>query len=230
MAPNTHPTAVQPPSAAGRLPYRGLILDFVGVLTADVGAAHRGWCTDQGLDAGAWHRVLGTHPEIRRLYADLERGLITQAHWNRLTAPVLGVADHDNLMGRVWAAVGADQGMVALAKAARTAGYTVALLSNSFGLDPYNPYLALGVEDLFDVAVVSGHEGIAKPAPEIYRRTLARMGLTGGECVFVDDQRANLPPAEALGITTVLADGTDDTLTALASLLGITGSPAPAKG
>ncbi len=210
------PVPGTPPSA-----YRGLILDFAGVLTTDALAVHREWCVSQGLDAEAWRRTLNTHPVVRALYTDLERGALSQADWNRQAAPYLGLTDHENLMGRAWAGVRAAADMVALAKSAREAGYMVAMLSNSFGLDPYDPYAACGVWSLFDVTVVSEREGIAKPDPAIYRLTLERMGLPGEACVFVDDHPVNLPPAEALGITTVLADGQPATVTRIASLLGI---------
>ncbi|MFF0250855.1 HAD-IA family hydrolase [Streptosporangium sandarakinum] len=61
--------------------------------------------------------------------------------------------------------------------------------------------------DLFDHHVISEAEGVAKPDPRIYRLTLERMNLAADECVFVDDNPANLLPARALGIETVLADG-----------------------
>jgi putative hydrolase of the HAD superfamily len=206
--------------------YRGLILDFGGVLTEGVGSAHRSWCLAQGLSATAWGDTLGGHPEGRALYAALEVGRLSQAEWNRRTAALMGLDDHYDLMGRAWAAVRPAAGMVALARAARRAGYTLALLSNSFGLNPYDPYRALGVWELFDITVISEREGIAKPDPVIYRRTLERMGLPGQACVFVDDIPANLPPAAALGITTVHADGQTDIVTRLAELLNILPSPA----
>ncbi|WP_406315107.1 HAD-IA family hydrolase [Streptosporangium sp. NBC_01639] len=131
---------------------------------------------------------------------------MTQAEWNAATAMLLGV-EPDNLMGRAHAEVYAEPSMVALACQARQAGLRVALLSNSYGRDPYDPYTATGVWDLFDHHVISEVEGIAKPDPRIYEVALERMGLTAGECVFVDDTAANLPPAQTLGISTVLADG-----------------------
>ncbi|MEV8099287.1 HAD-IA family hydrolase [Kitasatospora sp. NPDC085879] len=200
--------------------YRGLILDFAGVLTTGVLEAHRQWCVQQGLDAEAWRSALNHHPEGRRLYAALECGAIGQAEWNVGTAAILGV-EAENLMGRVWAGVRPAAGMIRLAKSARAAGYTVALLSNSFGLDPYDPYAAAGVWELFDVAVISERERVAKPDPAIYRIVLERMGLPGEACVFVDDHPVNLPPAEALGITTVLAEDETQSVARLEELLGV---------
>lgn len=201
--------------------YQGLILDFAGVLTEGILESHREWAAEEGLVAGAWRATLNDNPEGRRLYAALEVGEISQAEWNDLTAPLLGVPNGENLMGRAWAGVRPALDMIELARSARAAGLTVALLSNSFGLDPFDPYAHVGVWDLFDVTVISEHEGVAKPDPEIYRRCLDRMGLRGEQCVFVDDHLANLPPAEALGITTVHADGQGDTVARVAELLGL---------
>ncbi|MFE0580766.1 HAD-IA family hydrolase [Streptomyces sp. NPDC058874] len=186
--------------------YRGLILDFAGVMTTPIGQSSRAWCASEGLPADTWRRTLEDHPEGRALYVELELGRMEQAEWNRRTAALMGVSS-DNLMGRAHGEVRAVDEMMELTRRARSAGIVVALLSNSYGFAPYNPYEKTGVWDLFDVRVISGVEGVAKPSPEIYQRTLERMGLAGSECVFVDDHRPNLAPAEALGITAVFADG-----------------------
>ncbi|MEV7771986.1 HAD-IA family hydrolase [Kitasatospora sp. NPDC086791] len=219
----TTPSVTHSPTA--ERPFSALILDFVGVLTANAGPAHRTWCLAQGLDAEAWRHTLGHDPEASRLYTELEAGRLGQAEWNQRVAPILGLAEHENLMGRAWAGVRPADDMIALARSAAQAGLSVALLSNSFGLDPYDPYEALGVWELFDVAVVSEREGIAKPDPAIYQLTLDRLGLPGEACVFVDDHPRNLPPAEALGITTVLADGTPGNAARIATLLGVPTTP-----
>ncbi|MER7699118.1 HAD-IA family hydrolase [Streptomyces sp. NPDC096095] len=200
----SHGTAV-----ADRHEQRGLILDFAGVLTVSPIEVHRTWCVSEGLEPGAWRATLNDHPEGRRLYAALEIGEIGQTEWNEGTAALLGEhLDPVNLMGRAWVDVPPARRMIALARAARAAGHRLALLSNSFGLDPFNPYEHVGIWDLFDVHVVSELEGLAKPDPAIYRLALERIGLPAERCVFVDDHEANLPPAaelEALlGVTAVL--------------------------
>ncbi|MFJ8477030.1 HAD-IA family hydrolase [Kitasatospora sp. NPDC094011] len=199
--------------------YRGLILDFAGVMTTPIGRSSRAWCAGEGLPADAWRRTLEDDPAGRALYVELELGRMSQAEWNRQTAALMGVSGK-NLMGRAHGTVRAVPEMVDLAERARAAGIAVALLSNSYGFDPYNPYVATGIWDLFDVRVVSGLEGVAKPDPAIYRRTLERMGLAGADCIFVDDHRPNLAPAEALGITPVLADG-PETAARVARLLDL---------
>ncbi|KIF74917.1 haloacid dehalogenase [Streptomyces sp. 150FB] len=213
--------------SAGQHVLRGLILDFAGVLTADPRPAHRAWAESEGLHADAWGAALGGDPEGRRLYSALEVGLIGQAEWNAGTATLLGAhVDPANLMGRAWSAVPAARQMAALARAAKEAGYQLALLSNSFGLDPFNPYEHADIWDLFDVHVISEVVGMAKPDPAIYQLTLDRLGLSGEACVFVDDHSVNLPPAKALGITPVLATHEADTVAALEGLLGVTAARA----
>ncbi|MEV5604425.1 HAD-IA family hydrolase [Streptomyces sp. NPDC052299] len=202
---------------------RGLILDFAGVLTASPIAVHRAWCVSEGLEPGAWRATLNDHPEGRRLYAALEIGEIGQAEWNEGTAALLGEhVDPVNLMGRAWVDVPPARRMIALARAARAAGHRLALLSNSFGLDPFNPYEHVGIWDLFHVHVVSELEGLAKPDPAIYRLALERIGLPAERCVFVDDHQVNLPPAAELGITTVHATDEDRAVAELEALLGVT--------
>ena len=55
----------------------------------------------------------------------------------------------------------------------------------------------------FDGTVVSAHEGIAKPDPEIFHRLLARFDLRAERTVMIDDSAANLEAARSLGMQTV---------------------------
>jgi 2-haloacid dehalogenase len=55
----------------------------------------------------------------------------------------------------------------------------------------------------FDGTVVSAHERIAKPDPEIFRRLLARFGLGAERTVMIDDSLPNLEAAREIGMQTV---------------------------
>ena len=51
----------------------------------------------------------------------------------------------------------------------------------------------------FDGAVVSGHEGVLKPDPAIYRRLLQRYSIVAERAVFIDDKLENVEAARRLG-------------------------------
>ncbi|WP_130797382.1 HAD family hydrolase [Streptomyces otsuchiensis] len=207
-------------------PYRGLILDFGGVLTTRMRANGEAFERSEGLTPGAYFAALGEHPDGVATYAALEVGKATQEDWNRVIGRILGI-DPTDLMRRALANLHPEPRIVAAANRARAAGIKVAMLSNSFGIEPYNPYEDKGLwTDCFDAVILSELEGVRKPSPRIYQRTLEALELTGPECVFVDDRAENLPPAEALGIRTV-HHTTDPTGTA-AILDSLLPDPAPA--
>jgi putative hydrolase of the HAD superfamily len=56
------------------------------------------------------------------------------------------------------------------------------------------------LRDAFEVMVDAAEEGLRKPAPEIYLRVIARLGLAPERCVFVDDLRINCEGAAAVGM------------------------------
>jgi 2-haloacid dehalogenase len=64
--------------------------------------------------------------------------------------------------------------------------------------------LALGVHPrlgtVFRDIVVSGHERLLKPQPQIYERLLTRNGLAAGDCLFIDDNPKNVEGARAVGM------------------------------
>jgi len=47
-------------------------------------------------------------------------------------------------------------------------------------------------------------EKVIKPDPRLYRILLDRYGLKAEECVFIDDNPANVAGAEAVGIKGIL--------------------------
>lgn len=63
---------------------------------------------------------------------------------------------------------------------------------------------------LLDGMVVSGYVKCLKPSPEIYRILLDRYSLQASNCVFIDDNAANVAGAEAVGIRGILFTGASD--------------------
>ncbi|MFF7976071.1 HAD-IA family hydrolase [Streptomyces sp. NPDC007905] len=186
------------------------MVDFGGVLTTSLRTNAEEFERSAGLAPGAYRAALA-HPAGARVYADLETGRAAQRDWNEVIGGLLGI-ETENLMGRVLGPLRLEDQVVDAVAAAGASGAVTALLSNSFGLEPFNVYAELDLLDLFDVVVLSEREGVRKPDPEIYRRTVGRMGLAPRRCVFVDDREVNLPPARSLGIHPLLH--TDPTRTA----------------
>lgn len=54
----------------------------------------------------------------------------------------------------------------------------------------------------FRDAVVSGDEGVIKPAPRIYEIVLERTGLSAHDLLFIDDSAANIAAARSMGFHT----------------------------
>lgn len=75
---------------------------------------------------------------------------------------------------------------------------------------------------LFDGIVVSGEEKVIKPDHRIYEILLERYGLNAEECVFIDDNQANIDAADCLGFRTIRFDNIGNVSSELSSLLGKT--------
>ena len=56
----------------------------------------------------------------------------------------------------------------------------------------------------FDGIVVSGDEKCVKPQPQIFQILLSRYHLQASNCIFIDDNAANIKGAQALGFDTIL--------------------------
>ncbi|KPH79614.1 HAD family hydrolase [Bosea vaviloviae] len=55
----------------------------------------------------------------------------------------------------------------------------------------------------FDGVVVSAHERVVKPDPEIYQILFERYGLVAGDCIFIDDSAKNVETARKVGMQAV---------------------------
>jgi HAD superfamily hydrolase (TIGR01509 family) len=105
---------------------------------------------------------------------------------------------------------GAIEENVALLKRLRASGARVHALSN-FAHEKFA--LAAAAYPFlrdFDVAVVSGHVGVAKPDRRIFEILVERTGRRPEELLFVDDSAKNVEAARAFGIAAILyAPGLD---------------------
>lgn len=96
-----------------------------------------------------------------------------------------------------------DERLIEFAKSLKPV-YKIALLSNvsskSYLVGKFDNY---DIDELFDVVVASGDEGVIKPDERIYKITAERLGVPPEECVMVDDIEDFCLAAEEVGMKSV---------------------------
>jgi putative hydrolase of the HAD superfamily len=196
---------------------RALVVDFGGVLTTNIWAAFADFCEAVGRDRDAVLTLFRDEPQAMELLRGLETGELDEAEFEPRFAALLGIDDHEGLIGRLFAGLGPDDAMIDAVRAARAVGVKTGLITNSWGLGIYER----APMDLFDATVISGDVGLHKPQPEIYRLACERLGVEPDDAVFVDDLRENVAGAEAVGMTAVLHRDPAATIERLEELLGV---------
>jgi epoxide hydrolase-like predicted phosphatase len=207
------------PSASGAAPERrsALLIDWGGVLTTNLFASFQAHCLRAEIDP---HKLLGRFrrdPEARELLIALETGALAEESFEAQLAALLEV-EPDGLIDGLFAGVEPDPAMVAAVREARAGGVRTALVSNSWGVHRYPQDM---FDELFDGVVISGEEGIRKPAKRMYELGAQRAGVAPEECVFVDDLPFNLTPAQELGMATVHHTSAETTIPQLERLLDL---------
>lgn len=179
--------------------YRGLLVDYGGVLTSNLFDSFRLFCEQEGLEADTVMSRFREDRECRALLIDLETGKLAEEEFEPQFAAVLGV-EAPELIDRLFAGSAPDEEMLGAVLRARAEGIRTGLISNSWGTRRYD---RSRLAELFDGVVISGEVGMRKPTPEIYELGAERIGLSPADCVFVDDLPFNLKPAAELGMATV---------------------------
>ena len=81
--------------------------------------------------------------------------------------------------------------------------YQTAIISNATDNLRRQLTTTYPIADAFDLIVCSAEEGIMKPDPVIYQRTLERLGRQPAETVFIDDFPHNIAAARELGMNAI---------------------------
>jgi putative hydrolase of the HAD superfamily len=199
-----------------------VIFDFGGVLTSPPFNPFRAWATENGHDPEVLVRLFlgpavdGDHP-----FHKAERGEIpamdvfvaARAEAAEMGIDLASMTATPNLTAR--------EDVVAFIQQLKDDGITVALISNNFKEMAGQWRALVAIDDLFDVVVESSVEGVRKPAPEIYERTLERLGVRADRAVFLDDLIDNIHGANAVGMHTILVtEQYHDALAEVDRLLG----------
>ncbi len=194
-----------------------LVVDFGGVLTTSIWPAFATFCEREGLAPEAVRELFRGDAEALALLRRLETGDLSDPEFEKRFGDLLGVADHEGLITRMFADLQPDEEMIAAVRAAREADIPTGLVSNSWGLGIYDR----APTDLFDATVISGEVGLHKPQPEIYLLACERLEVEPVAAVFVDDLRENCAGAEAVGMAAVLHRDAAETISRLEELLEV---------
>lgn len=206
-----------PRSSDGGPAYKGLLIDWGGVMTSDVFETFKAFCELEGLEPNEVGRRFREDRACRELLIGLETGAIGEEEFEPLFAAMLGVSA-PQLIERLFAGSETEHEMLEAVRRAREAGVRTGLISNSWGTSRYDRAL---LAELFDGIVISGEVGMRKPTPQIYELGADSIGLEPEECVFVDDLPFNLAPAIELGMATVHHTSAGETIAQLERLLGV---------
>jgi epoxide hydrolase-like predicted phosphatase len=188
--------------------FKAVIFDFGGVILALPDEAHReGWARRLGLSREALTEALWGEN-----WRALERGQIDDETYHRRMGRALGLPNQETVE-RFLAEFYADERpfpqMLDLIGRLREAGRVkLGLLTNAFvGQDQVaRRKWGLDLRAIFDVYVNSAEVGLAKPDPAIYELTLARLGVSPGEAIFIDDGEVNVRAAAQLGMHAIHVD------------------------
>ena len=92
---------------------------------------------------------------------------------------------------------------VALLERLRAAGVPNYCITNFSGAKFAEAKLRFPFLARFDGVIVSGDERLLKPDPAIYHLLLSRYNLSAGDCIFIDDSRANVHAAREIGMQAI---------------------------
>ena len=209
-------TAIPSPRAS----LRALIVDWGGVLTGPLASTIEAWAEQDQVDLEAYFALIDhwLGPEYTAIHRinpihALETGRLAVPDFEKTLKTAMEERtghhfDGDGVVARMFTMFQHAPDMNGLVYRARAAGLKTGLLSNSWG----NEYPRDGWDDMFDVAVISHEVGLRKPDPQIYQHTCSMLGVQPVECVFVDDLRANVDAAVALGMVGIHHISYEDTL------------------
>jgi len=94
--------------------------------------------------------------------------------------------------------------LIPMLKQLKKQSIQLGMITNGKGIFQTNNIKALGMEEFFEVILVSESEGIKKPDPEIFNRALNSMSVSAEESMFVGDHPTNdVKAAKDVGMISV---------------------------
>jgi HAD superfamily hydrolase (TIGR01509 family) len=186
-------------------PYRAVGFDYGGVVAGK-----------PGLKAAAI-QLLGVSPDAYTVAyfahsKDLNLGKISMREFWQVVLGDLGRAHQiDALLGLVdeyWSNQ-LNPDILKIAGELRANNYITGIFSN-YSANNTGFMRHLGLQSHFDVLMVSGEIGLAKPDPRAFEHFAHTLGVTTQELIFVDDSNVSLSTASQVGYYPILFTDADD--------------------
>ena len=189
---------------------KGLLVDFGGVLTTNVFDSFRDFCSQEGLDADAFLKLMSEDSEARRQLRRVETGEIDEDEFGVILAEKLGVSDSEDLIDRLFAGMQrrrADDRRGEEGEGGRRSApaWSPTRSAPAATTAPRSPRCTTAWSSPPRWACTS-------PSPRSSCWAPSAPACPPEECVFVDDLRENCEGAEAVGMTAVLHRGAETTL------------------
>jgi putative hydrolase of the HAD superfamily len=188
-----------------------IVSDFGGVLTTPLLDAFLGLQERRGIPLEAFGAALARAAEAdggANPLFELETGRLTEAQFvDKLGAALRAELGREVELARFgetfFEHLRPNDELFAFMRTLHGRGYRMAILTNN--VREWEPLWRsmLPVDELFELVVDSGFEGVRKPDPRIYEVTLARLGVAPEAALFVDDMEINCDAARKLGMPAV---------------------------
>jgi len=188
-----------------------IVSDFGGVLTTPLLGAFAGVQEAHGIPPQAFGAALARIAQedggVNPLF-ELEKGLISEASFlAKFGAGLRAELGHDVELERFGATffehLHPNEELFAFMRALHGRGLRMAILTNN--VREWEPLWRsmLPIDEIFELVVDSGFEGVRKPERAIYELTLERLSLPAQAVLFLDDLEVNCEAARALGMHAV---------------------------
>lgn len=194
---------------------KAILFDYDGVLTTDkTGSTTTTRYLSQatGIELSIVKAAFSSHNK------DLTLGKITHSDiWHELCR-ALGQELSISLLYKAFESTPVNEGMFSLARRLKT-GHVVGIITDNKKdrIDHLKQYQRL--ESWFSPIVVSAEVGVDKESTEIFVYALKCAGVSAEESIFIDNNKANLVAASALGINTIFHDDEKNDINALCQTL-----------
>jgi epoxide hydrolase-like predicted phosphatase len=192
------------------VPVRALVFDVGGVLEVNPAT---GWVERWAARLELTTAELGQR--LDQLWRGGDIGAVTLADIERRTAADLELSEEAlaELMEDAWTEyLGSMNRPLMEFVGSLRPRFKTGILSNSFVGAREREQAAYGFRDMFDTIVYSHEVGYLKPEPTIYAIACERLGVEPAEVLFLDDLRANVDGARAVGMDAITFADTEQAI------------------